>query len=90
MFFSPLLLGNFDRFSAYGDRVTDALPDELTVGSDDVWMEVNLPMIWIFRKFHPAILVGIFTINFADGWMDGMDDGCTDRQMKFQVESHMG
>ena len=53
-------------------------------------MEVNLPMIWIFRKFHPAILVGIFTINFADGWMDGMDDGCTDRQMKFQVESHMG
>ena len=30
------------------------------------------------HDFHTAVLVGIFTVNLADGWMDGTDDGHTD------------
>ena len=41
----------------------------------------------MYRKFCTAILVGIFTVNLDDGWMDGTDDGCTDRWTEFQVES---
>ena len=88
--FLPLVLGNFDRFSADGDRVNDGLPDGSTDEYDDVWMEGNSCRIWTFRKFLPAILVGAFTVCLADGWTDGMDDGCTDRWMDFQVESHLG
>ena len=43
-----------------------------------------------FGKFHPAILMGIFTVTLADGWMDRMDDGHTDGQIDFQVESCLG
>ena len=46
--------------------------------SDDVWMERIFPGFWAFREFHPSILMGIFIINLADGWMDGTDDGHTD------------
>ena len=87
--FSPLLLGNFDGLSADGDGATDRLPDGSTDKSDDVWMEGNSPRIWTFRKCHPAILMGISTIKFANGWMDGMDDRHTERWMDFQVESHL-
>ena len=45
---------------------------------------------WSFGKLHPAILMGIFTVKLADGWMDGMDNGHTDGQMEFQVESCLG
>ena len=50
-------------------------------------METKFPRYCTFRKFHPAILMGIFTMNLADGWMDGTDDGDTDGWMEFQVES---
>ena len=68
----------------------DGLPDGLTDESDYVCMEWNFPGFWTFRKFHPAILMGIFTMNLADGWMNRTDDGHTDRQMEFQVESLLG
>ena len=61
--------------------MTDRLPDGLTDESDDVQMEGNFPRNRPFGKFHTAILVGIFTLILADGWMDGMDgmdDGHTD------------
>ena len=88
--FSPFLLVNFDGFSANGDRVTDGLPDGLTGESDDVQMEGNFPVNWTFRKFCTAILVGIFTVNLADGWTDRTDDRHADGQTEFQVESHLG
>ena len=88
--FSPRLLGNFYRCSANGDGVTDGLPDGLIEATDDTWTERNFPRNWIFGKLPPAILVGIFTVNLADGWMDGTDDGHTDGWMEFQVESHCG
>ena len=47
-------------------------------------------MNWTFGKFCTAILIGIFTVNLADGWLDGMDDRHTDRWTEFQVESHLG
>ena len=58
--------------------------------SDDVQMEGNFPGSGIFRKFGPGILMGIFTMNLADDWIDGMVNGHTDGQMDFQVESHFG
>ena len=76
--------------SADGDSVTDKLPGGLTDESDEVQMEGNFPINWNFRKFHTVILVGIFTVNLADGWTDGTDDGHTEGQMEFQVESHLG
>ena len=45
---------------------------------------------WTFGKFPIAILVGIFTMNLAEGWMDGTDDRHTDGWMEIQVESHLG
>ena len=66
------------------DIQTDGSTDE----SDDVQMEGNFPMIQTFTKFHPAILVGIFTMNLADSWMAGTNDGHTDGWMEFQAESH--
>ena len=68
----------------------DRLPDGSTDESDDVWMEGIHPEFWTFGKFHAAILMGTFTVNLADGWMDRTDDGHTDRWMDFQVESHLG
>ena len=47
-------------------------------------------MSWTLRKFCTAILVGIFTVNLADGWMDRMNNGHTDKSMELQVESHLG
>ena len=87
--FPARLLGNFDGFSADSDGVMDRLLDGLTDESDDVQTERNFPGFWSFGKFHTAILVGILTMNLADGWMDGTDDRHTDRQMEFQVESHL-
>ena len=46
--------------------------------------------IGLFWTFCPTILVGIFTMKLADGWMDRIDDGYTDGQMEFEVESHLG
>ena len=88
--FLPLLPGNFNRFSADSDRVIDGLPDGSTDESNDVWMEKNFPGYWTFWKFHLAILMGIFTMNLADGWMDRTDDGHTDGWMEFQVQSCLG
>ena len=68
----------------------DGLPDELTDESDDVWMERKFPGYWTFRKLYPAILMGIFTVKLADGWMDRMDGRYTGGQTDFQVESHLG
>ena len=47
-------------------------------------------MNWTSGKFHPAILMAIFSMIIADGWMDRTDDGHTDGWMEFQVESHLG
>ena len=66
------------------------MPEGSTDKSDDVQMERNFPVNWTFRIFHSAILAGIFTMNLADGWMDRTDDGHTDGQMEFQLESHFG
>ena len=65
--------------------MTDGLPDGSTDKSNVVWMEGIFPGIWTFRKFHPGFLVGIVTVNFADGWMDGTGNRHTDGQMDFQV-----
>ena len=48
----------------------DGLPDGLTDQSNDVWTEGNFPGFWSFGKLLPAILIGIFTMNLADGWME--------------------
>ena len=58
--------------------MNDGLPDGLTDESDDVNMETKFPGNFTFRKLHPAILMGVFTMKLADGWMDGMDDRHTD------------
>ena len=55
--------------------MTDGLPDGLTDESEDVQMERSFPRFWMFGKFCPPILVGIFTMNLADGWKDRTDDG---------------
>ena len=68
------------------DRLSDGSTDE----SKDVWMERTFPGFSCFRKFCTGILVGIFTGNLAYDWMDKTDDGHTDGQMEFQVESHFG
>ena len=78
MFFSPLLLGFFNGFSADGDRVTDRLLDGLTDEANEVQIEGNFARNWTFGKFHPAILVGILTMNLADVSTDGTDDGLMD------------
>ena len=65
--FSPLLLGNFNRFSAESGKVTDGLPDGSTDEYHDVWMERNFSRFQTLWKLHPAILIGIFTMNLADG-----------------------
>ena len=52
------------------DRLSDGLTDE----SDEVQMERNCPGLWMFGKYCPPILMGIFTMNLADGWMDGTED----------------
>ena len=76
--FPPLLQGNFIGFSADGDEVTDRLPGGSTDESDDVGMERNFPGFWMLGKFNTVILVGIFTVNLADGWMNGTDNRHTD------------
>ena len=63
------------------------LLEGLTDKSDDAWTEGKLSWVLDFWKFHPAILMGIFTMNLTDGWMDRTDDGRTDGWMDFQVES---
>ena len=70
--FSPIITR---EFQPDGDKVTDRLPDGLADESNDVWMERNFSRCWTFRKFHPAILLGIFTMNLGDGWTDGTDNG---------------
>ena len=70
--------------------MTDGLPDGSTDKSDDVQTEEIFPGYWTFGKSFTAILTGIFTMNLADGWMDGADDGHTDILTDFQVESCMG
>ena len=70
--------------------MTDGLPDGSTDEFDYLWIERTFPGILIFRKFHPAILMGIFTINLAGGWTDRSDDGNTDGWKEFQMESLLG
>ena len=41
-------------------------------------MERNFPGIQTFGRLHMGILISIFTMNLADGWTDGTDDGHTD------------
>ena len=82
-------MGNFDGFSADGDKVTDRLPDGLTDKSDDVQTEGNFTVFWTFGKLHPAILMGLSTVILADGWIDGTGNGHTDRWTDFQVKSHL-
>ena len=83
--FLSMITRNFDRFSADSDKVMDGLPDGLTDESDDVWTERNYCRKWTFRKLHTGILIGIFTMNLADGLTDGTDNGITfgltDRQL---------
>ena len=90
VFISPFLPGNFNGFSVDSDGVDDGLSDGLTDESNDVWTEGNFPGIWMFGKLDQAILLGTFTMNLADGWMDGMDIGWTDGWTDPQVESQLG
>ena len=75
--FLPKITREFRQVSPDGDEVTDRLPDGSTDKSDDVWMERNFPGIQKFGIFYTGILVGIFTVNLADGWMDAVDNGHT-------------
>ena len=68
----------------------DRLPEGLTDKSDDVQMERSFPWYCILRNYCTGILIGIFTVNLADGRMDRTDDGHSVRQMEFQVESCFG
>ena len=77
-------------FSTDGGEVTDGLPDGLTDESDDVWTERKFPTKWTSGKFHTAMLMGIFTINLADGWTDGTHDGHAGIWVDFKVESDLG
>ena len=61
--FSPLLTGIFNEFSADGNAMTDILSDGLTDESNDVQTEGNFPRNWTYGKFHPVILMGIFTMK---------------------------
>ena len=63
LYFSLLIPGNFDGFSADSDGVDDVLPDGLTDESDDVQTEGTFPRSWTFMNFFPAILLGTFTVN---------------------------
>ena len=68
----------------------DGLPDGLTDKSNDIWMERIFPRYFINGNFHTGILVGIFTVNLADGRMDRTDDGHTALQTVFLVTSQVG
>ena len=68
----------------------DGRPDGSTDKSDDVQKERNFPRSWSFGKFHTGLLISIFIMNFADGWMDRIDGGHTDRHTELQVESCLG
>ena len=70
--------------------MTDGLSDESTDESTDVQAERNFPRFWTFQKIHKGTFIGIFTMNFADGWTDRTDDRHTNGQTEFQVESHFG
>ena len=88
--FLPINTGIFNGFSADGDEVMNRLPDGSIDESVDVQMEGSFPGYCIVRNFHTAILIGIFTVNLADGRIDRTDDGHTAFQMEFWVESHFG
>ena len=75
-----------DRLAADSDKMTDGLTNGSTDESDDVWTERSFPGYCLFGKFHTGILVGIFTMNEADGRTDRTDDGHIDIQTEFQVE----
>ena len=75
--FLPINTGHFDGFAADSDEGMGRLPNGLTDKSIDVQMERIFPRVSCFRKFHTGILIGIFTVNLADGWTDGTDDGHT-------------
>ena len=77
-------------FSADGDEVVDRLPDGLTDESVDVWTERSFPRYCVVRNFHTGIVIGIFTMNLADGRTDGTDDGYTALQTVFLVTSRVG
>ena len=67
--FLPIFTGNLDGSSADSDVVDDGLSDGSTHESNDLQMEGNFPGSWTIGKFGPAILLAIFTVNFADGWI---------------------
>ena len=77
MCFSPLLPGISNGFSADGAEVMDRLPDGSTDESVDVQTEVSFPRYGVVGKLCTGILVGIFTVNLADGRMNGVDNGHT-------------
>ena len=56
----------------------DRLPDGLTDESIDVQTEGSFPRYCINGNFHTGILIGSFTMNLADGRMDGADNWLTD------------
>ena len=53
-------------------------------------MERSIPGFSCYGKFHTGILIDVFTMNLADHWMDGTDNGHTDGETDFQVELHFG
>ena len=70
--------------------MTDRLPDGSTDESNDVQMERNFPGYFTFTNFCPVILMGIFTMNLADGWMDRTDNGHTDGLTELHMELCFG
>ena len=69
--------------------MTDRLPD----GSQTNLMMYRWKGIFLglaVQEISSNNIMGISTESLADGWINGTDDGHTDGQMEFQVESHLG
>ena len=66
----------------------NGLPGGSTDESIDVQMEGSFPRYCGIGNFHTVILIGILTMNLADGRIDGTDDGHNTLQTVFLVTSH--
>ena len=64
----------------------ETLSDGVTDESNYVWIVWNFPRSQMIGYFPLWIRLGTFTMNSADGRMDGMDDRHTDTHTDFQVE----
>ena len=68
----------------------DGLPVLWTDESIDVWMEGSFPGFSACGNFHTGVVIGIFTMELADGRMDITDNEHTVSQMVVLVTSQVG